>query len=324
MIAEISKRPVRLVLKVFFLVAVFGMTCFFSIPATSFELMIGAGPSGSFSYHSGKLLCRIFAKYDKEITCSLSESSDPIDNLTNVQGGSLDLALVDSLLLAESATGEGPFQYLDITYDLVRIVTPLYEVPLTLIVRTDAAISTVDQLPGKRINAGSFGSSEKHLFELFMKSQGWTEKLFPVFAGLSSSLSQDKIALRHGDVQALVHSGVHPDNDVKQLIEDPKVSLIGFSNDKMANLIVSNPALSQQDVKKSAYPSLSDNLSTFGTTMTLISSADMDDDTIRSIISALQQNKRLLHAMHPALSSFEIDKRPQWFGSIKVHKAVLE
>lgn len=324
MIAEIFKRPGRLVVNTFSLVAAFCMICTFSSQASSFELIIGAGPKGSLSHHSGKLLCRIFAKQDKEITCSISESSDPIDNLTNVQGGSLDLAIVDSLLLGESTTGEGAFQYLDIKYDRIRIVTPLYDVPLTLIVRSDADISTIDQLPGKRINTGPFGSPEKHLFELFMQSQGWTEELFPVYAELSSSLAQDKIAFRQGDVQILVHKGVHPDNDIKLFMEDTEALLIGFSNDSVVNLMSSNPFLSQQDIKKSTYPFLSDTLSTFGTTMTLISSADMDDETIQSLITALEQNKQSLQTMHPALSSFDIDKRPQWFGSIKVHKAILE
>jgi len=324
MLTEILKRPGNLTINILSLIAACGVICTFSMPAASFELIIGTAPHGSFSYHNGKSLCRIFTKYDAEITCSLSETNNPIDNLTNVQGGSLDLALVDSLLLEESATGQGAFQYLDISYDRIRIVTPLYNVPLTLVVRKGAEISTIDQLPGKRINAGSFGSPEKHLFEVFMKARGWTEEMFPVYAELSSSFSQDKIAFRQGDVQILVHKGVHPDSDIKQLIEDTGASLIGFSDNSMTDLVTSNAALSRQDIKKSTYPSQANTLSTFGTTMTLIASADMDEKTIRSLIAALEQSKQSIRTMHPALASFDIDKRPEWFGSIKAHRAVLE
>jgi TRAP transporter TAXI family solute receptor len=324
MIAEIVRGPDRLLINTLLLITAFVLVGISSIPAASFELIIGTGPRGSFSHHTSKLLCRIFTNHVSDITCSLSESSDPIDNLTNVLGGSLDLALVDSLLLEESKAGKGAFQYLDINYDGIRIVSPLYEVPLTLIVRNDAAVSMIDQLPGKRINAGTFGSTEKQLFELFMQTQGWTERQFTVFAELSSSLSQDKIAFRQGDIQILVHHGVHPDKDVKQLLEDTEASLIGFSGSGMDDLINSNPSLSKQDLNKSTYPSLSEKISTFGTTMSLISSADLDDETIHSLIDALENSKQSLQKMHPALSSFDLDKRPQWFGSIKVHKAILE
>ena len=106
MIAEIFKRPHRLTVNAISLVFAFGMLCTAATPAFSFELMIGAGSGSSFSHHCGRLLCRIFTRQNQDITCSLSESGDQIDHLTNVQGGSLDLALVDSLLLKEAAAGE--------------------------------------------------------------------------------------------------------------------------------------------------------------------------------------------------------------------------
>ena len=324
MILEMITRPGRLFLAKLSLFAAVVVICSSSVSASAFELIIGTDPRGSFSYHSGKFLCRIFSKQHEEITCSLAESSDPIDNLTNVQGGSFDLALVDSLLLVNSTTGQGAFQFLDITYDRIRIVSPLYHIPLTAIVRNDAKIAQIDELPGKRINTGPFGSPEKQLFELFMQSQGWTEEMFPVFAELSSSLAQHKIAFRQGDVQILVHNGVHPDSDVQQLLGDDKASLIGFAPDAARDLLKSNPALSTQDIEKLTYPSLAEGVTTIGTTMALVSSADVDDETIRLLITALAENQQSLRALHPALSEFEIDKRPQWFGSIQVHSAITK
>lgn len=324
MIDETATQRARLVMNTFSLIAALLLVGAFALPASSYELHIGTGPNGSFSHHSGKLLCRIFAKQDQELTCVLSESADPIDNLTNVQGGSLDLALVDSLLLEQSTTGQESFQYLDISYDRIRVVTALYQVPLTLLVRGDADVASVDQLPGTRINAGSSSSPENQLFKLFMGNQGWNEEMFPLFAELSSSMSQDKMAFRQGDVQVMVHRGVHPDDGIIQLMEDTQASLIGFSNDSVIELITSTPSLSRQEIQKSAYPFLSETLSTFGTTMTLICSADADDETIRSLIAALEQHAKSLQTMHPSLSGFAVDKRPQWFGSIKAHRALAE
>lgn len=324
MILERFKRPRRFISINFTLLATIVMICSSTFSASAFELIIGTDPQGSFSYHSGKFLCRLFSRQNEEITCSLSESTDPIDNLTNVQGGSLDLALVDSLLLVDSSSGQGAFQYLDINYDRIRIVSPLYNIPLTLIVRKDVDITTVDQLPGKRINTGPFGSPEQYLFTMFMQAQGWTEDMFPVVTELSSSLSQDKIAFRHGDVQILVHNGVHPDTDIMRLLEEEEASLIGFSTDATIDLITSTPSLSRLEIDTSIYPSLTDKLSTFGTTMTLVSSADLDDETVRQLITALDENKESFQALHPALTEFTIDRRPQWFGSIKAHQAISE
>ena len=324
MIAEIVTRQDRPVLRTLSLIAALLLVISSATPAMSLELLIGTGPSGSFSFHSGKLLCSIFTRQVEQLTCSLSESTDPIDNLTNVQGGSLDLALVDSLLLEEAAAGRGPFQYLDISYDQIRVVSPLYDVPLTLLVRNDVEISTVDQLPGNRINVGPFGSPQNHLFNLFMQTQGWTEDMFPVFAKLPSSMSQDTFAFRQGDVQILVHRGVHPNSVLAQLMKDTQASLIGLANQGMVDLVTSKPSLSRQEIAKATYPSVSDPVSTFGTTMTLVTSADSDDDTIRLLITALEQNVDSLQTMHSSLADFGVDKKTEWFGSIKTHRAVAE
>ena len=324
MIAEIVTRQGRPVLQTFTLVAALLLVITSVKPAPSYELLIGTGPAGSFSYHSGKLLCRIFTKQDQEMTCTLSESTDPIDNLTNVQGGSLDLALVDSLLLEEAAAGRGPFQYLDISYDQIRVVSPLYEVPLTLLVRNDVELATVDQLPGNRINVGPFGSPQNHLFSLFMKTQGWTEEMFPVFAELPSSMSQDTFAFRQGDVQILVHRGVHPNPVLAQLMKDTQASLIGIANQAMVDLVTSTPSLSSQEIAEATYPSQTQAISTFGTTMTLIASADSNDDTIRALISALEQNVQSLQTMHSSLADFGVERKTEWFGSIKAHRAVAK
>ena len=58
--------------------------------------------------------------------------------------------------------------------------------------------------------------------------------------------------------------------------------------------------------------------------MTLVTSADMDDETIASLITALEQHSELLQTMHPSLASFAVEKKAQWFGSIKAHRAVVE
>lgn len=321
---EIVTQPQRLFIRTFSLIAALLLITAPSLTASAYELIIGTGPDGSFSHHNGKLLCRLFTRQDSEMTCLLSESTDQIDNLTNVQGGSLDLALVDSLLLEEATSGRGAFEFLDISYDQIRILTPLYQVPLTLIVRGDVEVTTIDQLPGTRINAGAFGSPENQLFRLFMRSQGWQEEMFPIFAQLSSSMSQDKLAFRQGDVQVLVHRGVHPDDHIVKLMQDTEASLLGFANEGVVELITATPSLSRQELQKSTYPSLSENLSTFGTTMTLVGSADADDETIRTLITALEQNIQALQALHPSLSGFTIDRKATWFGSIKTHRAVTD
>jgi hypothetical protein len=263
-------------------------------------------------------------RQNDNLSCNLVSSEDELDILTNVQGGSLDLALVDSQLLSESLSGKGSFKFLDISYEQLRIITPLYNIPVVFIVRPDAGIASYQQLPGKRINVGAPGSQVKYLLKTFMDAQGWTEDDFTLIAELSPSMYQDKIAFNQATIQAMVHRGVHPDPAIGQLLDQGQAKLIGLNGDGVKKMITLYPGVSLQTLTETGYKSITDSLETFGTTMILVTSVDMDNETARLVTETLHKNKAFFQAVHPSLSTFTVNSKPELYGGLKVHEAVLE
>lgn len=314
---QLSKRTIPVFLLLFFFLIP-------PIPAFSFELLVGADTKGSFSHYTARALCRMLARQDNDLTCTQLTSTNGVDTLTNIQNGSLDLALVDSQLLNEALKKNGPFEFLDISYDQVRIIAPLFDMTITFVVRDDADIASCDQLPGKRINTGAPGSPQKRLVKKFMSARGWSEDDFTSVAELSSSLSQDRIAFANGTIQAMVHQGVHPDPSLERLMAHSRAHLIGLCGKEVEAMVAQNPGMSIQHPSSTAKQSSAEPIETFGTTVTLVTSADLDDETVRLVVDTLRKNKAQLRAMHPALSTFDIGSETMWFGGIKVHGAVAE
>ena len=89
-------------------------------------------------------------------------------------------------------------------------------------------------------------------------------------------------------------------------------------------MIAKTPSLSQQVIGPNSYPLVSEKIITFGTTMTLVTSADMDAGTARIIASSLIDKEKSFQALHPSLASFQLSAQKSWFGGLKVHEAVLE
>jgi hypothetical protein len=292
--------------------------------ASAFELLVGTGMPGTFSQFTARALCRILARQNEELNCTPISSVDELDILTNVQGGSLDFALVDSQLLSESLSGKGSFKFLDISYEQLRIISPLYNIPIVFIVRPDADIDSYQQLTGKRINIGAPGSQVKYLIKTFMDAMGWTEDDFTLVTELSSSMYQDKIAFSQGTIQAMVHRGVHPDPAIGQLLSQGQANLIGLDGDGVKKTIALYPGVSLQNLAETGYKSQPGPLKTLGTTMVLVTSADMDNDTVRLVTQTLSENKAFFQAVHPSLSAFSVNLEPELYGGLKVHKAVLE
>lgn len=292
--------------------------------AKAFELLVGTGMPGTFSQFTARALCRILARQNEELTCTPISSDDELDILTNVQGGSLDLALVDSQLLSESLSSKGSFKFLDISYEQLRIVTPLYNIPIVFIARPDADINSYQQLVGKRINVGPPGSQVKYLIKTFISAMGWTEDDFSLVTELSSSMYQDKIAFNQGTIQAMVYRGVHPDPAIGQLLSQGQANLIGLDGEGVKKTIALYPGVSLQNLTDTGYRNQTGPLKTFGTSMVLVTSADTDNETVRLVTQTLSDNKAFFQAVHPSLSAFSVNLQPELYGGLKVHEAVME
>lgn len=141
-------------------------------PGHSYELLIGTGQVGTFSYFAGKTVCRTINTYDNDLTCQPVPSENYTDSLTNVLSGALDMALVNSKMIYDAFHGAGYFQYISLEYDQLRLLMPLYQMPISLIVRRDAKITSLGGLAGKRVNVGAPFTLQNIVFKEIMAAEG--------------------------------------------------------------------------------------------------------------------------------------------------------
>lgn len=308
--------------------AVAACTLFFialtPVSAMALDIFLGTGPEGTFSNFTGRVICRIISRHIGDIDCQAVPMPDPIDNLTNLQGGSLDISLVDSLMLTDAINKTGYFKFLDIRYDNLRELLVLCDRPFTLVTRGDADITALDDLKGKRINAGAPRSEVRLATDAILTAKNWTKNDFSLFGELSASLSQDTMALCHGEVQAMFYVGVHPAPSVQQLIELCDAALVDMNDNDIAKLIGSQAAFSKIDIPAGVYPSLQKPIATFGTTVFLIASGSLDEETVYKIMQALDKNQQSLRRIHPALSAFAVGPASNRISGVKRHQGAVQ
>ena len=270
----------------------------------AFDLLLGTGEAGSFSHFTGRLLCRIVNRYADGIACKALPTSDEVYNLTNLQGGSLDIILIDSLTLHDAIQKQGAFAFLDISYDNLRVLFPVYDEPFALVVRQDAHITGLNDLTGKRINAGAPRSPQHLATDALMQAKNWTPKRFSLFGELAASLSQDTMAFCHGNIQAMLFVGVHPDSSLQQLFKLCEATLINLDDQDIQNFVRSHPAFLQTRIPAETYPSQKQAVTTFGTRMLLVCSQDLDLETAYTLIQTIDRHRQDVQSAHPALASF--------------------
>ena len=291
------------------IISAFLIAVFLPFTANALDILIGTGESGTFSHFAGRTICRIINKDADDIRCKTIPARDEVYHITNLQGGSLDIGLIDSRMLYDAIHKTGYFEFLDINYDNLRALTPLYDVPIALVVRGDADIDSLEELKGKRINAGAPGSMQHFAVDTIMKAKNWSKKDFGLVQELPASQSQDTMAFCHGTIQAMVHIGVHPDASLQQLFRLCKAGMVNMNDNDIEKLVRDHPAFSKIDIPAGTYPSLPRDVKTFGTSVTLVASGDLDDQTVYKIIAAIHRNRKHLNRAHPALSKFSLDTK---------------
>ena len=318
-----SKHEMRTCFTWFFkrvpMIIVFFIVGLSPFSADALDILLGTGKNGTFSYFTGRTICGLLNKHADDINCKTVAGPDDVHNLTNLRGGALDIGLVDSRILHDAINKAGYFEFLDISFDNLRTLVPLYDIPITLIVRRGAKITSLEELKGKRINAGAPLSLERLAVNTIMSTKNWSKGDFSLVQELSASQSQDTMAFCYGTVQAMVHIGVHPDPSLDQLLKRCRGRLVDMNDKDTEKLINEHPAFSKINIAADMYSSHPEAVTTFGTREMLVTSEDLDEQTVYKIIEAIDNNRKRLQNAHPALTSFTVDAAPQDDARIQSH-----
>jgi TRAP transporter TAXI family solute receptor len=301
------------------IISAFLIVGLFPFSANALDILLGTGERGTFSHFTSRILCRIINNYSDDLNCKTVPALDDVHNLTNLRQGGLDIGLIDSRMVLDAINKTGHFKFLDIGYENLRALVPLYDVPITLVVRSDAKITSLEELKGKRINAGAPLSLQHLAVDTIMKSKNWSKKNFSLVGELPSSMSQDTMAFCHGRIQGMVHIGVHPDSSFQQLLRLCKASLVNMDDNDIQKLVNDHPAFWKINIAADTYPSHSKGITTFGTRAMLVASEDLDEQTVYQIIDVIYNNRERLKSAHPSLSLFSMGAAQKSATGIQLH-----
>lgn len=314
---DVSTRPVRfhlLVLSVFATVLLLH-----DLPVHGEELYLGTEERGSFSFFMGRNLCRAVNESGGGLTCRVAPVSGHTDMLTNLQSGSLDLALVDSLMLYDAINATGLFAFLDLSYDNLRTLSPLYDVPITVIARSGEGITSLGSLRNKWLNVGVVRSQVRRAADMIMAAKQWTRGDFSLLAELPPSLSQDTMAFSLGSIQAMVHRGVHPDATLQRLFRLVKADFVNLEDEDLIAYAERHPAVTLVSLPAGIYADSQPALKTIATQVNLMTTAVLDKETAYLVIKAIAGHEQRLQKCHASCATLSVHLPPEEHLQVPMH-----
>ena len=271
-----------------------------SIYAAEFITIGTGGVTGTY-YPTGGAICKLVNIYKKEtkIRCSLESTDGSVYNINALNFKELDFGIAQSDVIYEALNGTGKFKNEPVKK--LKAVMAIYPELLTLVTRKDSNIKTIYDIKDKKINIGNPGSgNEATVLTLLNKLDMKISDL--AYAGqLKSSEMPD--ALRDRQIDGYFYMVGHPTANIKDAANSTDISITPISNKKIDELIKEKPYFAKANVPAGLYKGSSKDVPTFGVKAVLVTSEDVSEKSVYTVVKAIMENFDKFKRLHPAYNN---------------------
>ncbi|MFQ6550140.1 TAXI family TRAP transporter solute-binding subunit [Aestuariibius sp. 2305UL40-4] len=267
-------------------------------------IAIGTGGVTGVYYPTGGAICRLVNRdrSDHGVRCGVESTGGSVFNINAIRGGELEFGVAQSDWQFHAFNGtsrfeeQGPFEEL-------RAVFSVHPEPFTVVARADAGISTFEDLQGKRVNVGNPGSGQRGTMEVLMEAMGWTMDDFTVASELQAA--EQSQALCDNNIDAMIYTVGHPSGSIQEATTACDSVLVTVDNDAVAQLVEENSFYRTATIPAGMYRGNDEDVQTFGVGATFVTSADVPEEVVYVVVSAVFENIDQFRSLHPAFANLD-------------------
>ena len=298
------------------------LVCALSIPALAAEFItIGTGSVTGTYYPTGGAICRLVNKMKKEtgIRCSVESTGGSVYNINTIKNGELDFGISQSDVVYQAYRGEKKFE--GKTVKKLRSVMAIYPELFTFVSNRKANINKIEDIKGKRINVGNPGSgTEATAYGLF-KATGIKKSDLALAGVLKAAEAPD--SLRDGKVDGYFFIVGHPAANVKDATTSVDSKIVPIYGPAVDEYVKANPYFAKADIPGGMYRGNPDPIPTFGVKAVLITSTDISEKAVYTLVKSILENFDSFKRLHPAYAN--ITKKSLLDGlSAPLHEGALK
>ena len=273
-----------------------------SIPVFGAEFItIGTGGVTGTYYPTGGAICRQVNKMKKEtkIRCSVESTGGSVYNINTIKNGELDFGIAQSDTVYQAAKGTGKFNGKQVKK--LKSVMAIYPELLALVSRKDANIKSIMDVKGKRINLGNPGSgNEATALTLFDANH--IKKSDLKFAGALKAAEMPD-ALRDNKIDGYFYMIGHPNANIKDATNSVDTRIVPLEGKAVDGLIKKYPYFAKAKIVKGLYKGVDTDVNTFGVKAVLVTSTDVSDKAVYTVVKAILENFDSFKKLHPAYNN---------------------
>jgi TRAP transporter TAXI family solute receptor len=266
-------------------------------------ISIGTGGVTGVYYPTGGAICRLVNKDRKDhgIRCSAESTGGSIYNINTIRAGELEFGVAQSDWQYHAYNGTSEFEAQG-KFENLRAVFSVHPEPVTVIARADAGINTLTDTKGKRLNIGNAGSGTRGTWEVIEAALGWERSDLALAAEMKSAETGQ--ALCDGKIDAYFWLVGHPSALTQESLATCDAKLVPVEGAEIDKLVADNPFYRKAVIPAGMYNNAED-IQTFGVGATFVSSADVPDEVVYTVVKAVFENFEDFKGLHPAFANLK-------------------
>jgi TRAP transporter TAXI family solute receptor len=264
-------------------------------------ITIGTGGQTGVYFVVGQSICRLVNRGTAEhnIRCTAPSTGGSIANINAIAAGDMEMGVAQSDWQFHAYNGSSEFEGNAVPQ--LRAVFSVHPEPFTVVARADAGISTFSDLRGMRVNVGNPGSGQRATMEVVLDALGWTLDDFSLASELAPA--EQAAALGDNNVDAIIYTVGHPNGSIQEAASVVDTVLVPVTGPEIDALIAENPYYAAATIPGGMYEGSPNDTDTFGVRATFVTSADVPDDVIYTVVAAVFDNFDRFRGLHPAFAN---------------------
>ena len=269
-------------------------------------ISIGTGGVTGVYYPTGGAICRLVNRGRKKhgIRCSAESTGGSIYNINTIRNGELEFGVAQSDWQYHAYNGTSKFKDKG-AFKKLRAVFSVHAEPVTIIARQDSGVNNITDFKGKRVNIGNPGSGTLGTYEVIEKAMGWKRGDLKLSAQMKSS--ETAKAVCDGKIDAYFWLVGHPSALTQESIASCATKLVNAQAPAIDKLVADNPYYPVATIPAGMYNNKED-IKTFGVGATFVTSSDVPEKVVYTVVSGVFENFDNFKKLHPAFKHLKAEE----------------
>ncbi|MBR0573132.1 MULTISPECIES: TAXI family TRAP transporter solute-binding subunit [Pasteurellaceae] len=274
-----------------------------SVQADEKFVTIGTGGQTGVYYVVGQSVCKLVNRTTAKtnVKCNAPSTGGSVANLNAIAGNQMQMGIAQSDWQFHAYNGTSSFK--GKKNDKLRAVFSIHPEPFTVMARDDSGVQSFDDLKNKRVNVGDPGSGTRATMKVVLDAKGWTEKEFKVASELKAS--EMASVMCDNNLDAITYNVGHPNGALKEAAASCDAHLVPVTGKAIDKLIADNAYYAKATIPGGLYKGSDKPVDTFGVYATLVTSTDVDADSVYAVVKAVFDNFDRFKRLHPAFANLK-------------------